>query len=57
MAEVKSKSVGKQNKSATKEVVFKCRLCGKLRPISQMKTIKRFRPTIIVCQECEKLLQ
>ena len=56
MAEVKSKSEIKLKKSAHKEVVFKCRLCGKQKPISEMKVIKRFRPVIIVCQDCEKVI-
>ena len=38
-------------------VTFKCRLCEKQKPISEMKIIKRFRPVIFVCQDCEKTLQ
>jgi hypothetical protein len=38
-------------------VTFKCRLCEKQKPISKMKIIKRFRPVIFVCQDCEKNLQ
>jgi transcription elongation factor Elf1 len=56
MAEAKSKSVTKTRKSASKEVTFKCRLCEKQKPISEMKIIRRFRPVIIVCQDCEKLI-
>jgi hypothetical protein len=35
-------------------VNFRCRLCEKQKPISEMKIIKRFRPVIFVCQDCEK---
>lgn len=38
-------------------VTFKCRLCEKQKPISEMKIIKRFRPVIFVCSECEKTIQ
>jgi transcription elongation factor Elf1 len=54
MAEAESKSVTKSKKSALKEVTFKCRLCEKQKPISEMKIIRRFRPVIIVCRDCEK---
>ena len=57
MAQAKTKSVTKSKKSAPKEVVFKCRLCGKQKPISEMKAIKRFRPVIIICQGCEKYIR
>ena len=50
MAEAKSR------KSTTRDVTFKCRLCEKQKPISEMKVIKRFRPVIIVCQDCEKVI-
>lgn len=36
------------------EVTFKCRLCEKEKPISEMKLIARFRPVVVVCRECEK---
>ena len=54
MAEAKTKSGTKSKKSASKDVVFKCRLCEKQKPISEMKVIRRFRPVIVVCQDCEK---
>jgi transcription elongation factor Elf1 len=57
MAEAKTKSGIKSRKSTPKDVVFKCRLCEKQKPISEMKVIKRFRPVIIICQNCEKFIQ
>ena len=54
----KSKSKVQTSKAATTSAVtFKCRLCEKQKPISEMKIIKRFRPVIFVCQDCEKTLQ
>lgn len=57
MAKVKSRGEAKLKKLASKDVTFKCRMCEKQKPISEMKVIKRFRPVIIVCQECEKAIQ
>ena len=53
----KPKSEAKSKKAAPAGVTFKCRLCEKQKPISEMKIIKRFRPVIFVCHECEKTLQ
>lgn len=52
----KSKNDIKSETSAS-SVTFKCRLCEKQKPISEMKIIKRFRPVIFVCQDCGKTLQ
>jgi hypothetical protein len=38
-------------------ITFKCRLCEKQKPITDMKILKRFRPVIFVCIECEKTIQ
>jgi transcription elongation factor Elf1 len=54
---VKPKSKAKSTKVAALGVTFKCRLCEKQKPISEMKIIKRFRPVIFVCHECEKVFQ
>ncbi len=52
----KSKSVNRSEIPAS-SVTFKCRLCEKQKPIAEMKIIKRYRPVIFVCQDCEKTLQ
>jgi transcription elongation factor Elf1 len=57
MAEAKSKNEAKPKKTASLEVTFKCSLCQKQKPISEMKIIKRFRPVISVCGDCEKTFQ
>ncbi len=54
MAGEVSKSVSKEKKEVTAEVKFKCRLCNKEKPISDMKLITRFRPVIVVCRDCER---
>ncbi len=53
----KTKSQAKTKKVIGIEVTFKCRLCEKQKPISEMKIIKRFRPVMFVCQDCEKTIQ
>jgi len=57
MAEAKSKTETKVKKDASTGVTFKCRLCGKQKPISEMRIVKRFRPVIFVCYECEITFQ
>jgi hypothetical protein len=54
MAAEESKTTAKQKKETAAEVTFKCRLCEKEKPISDMKLITRYRPVIVVCRDCEK---
>jgi hypothetical protein len=54
MAAEESKNATKTKKETTAEVVFKCRLCEKEKPISEMKIIARYRPVLVVCRQCEK---
>lgn len=57
MAAEISKSTVKSKKEATAEVLFKCRLCEKEKPISEMKLIARYRPVLVVCRDCEKQIR
>jgi transcription elongation factor Elf1 len=57
MAVEESKTTKQSKKEALAEVTFKCRLCDKEKPISDMKTITRYRPVVVVCRECEKGLR
>jgi len=57
MAAEATKSGSKAKKEKTEEITFKCRLCGKQKPISEMRTLTRFRPVIVVCRDCEKFLR
>ena len=54
MAAETSKGGSKAKKQETAEITFKCRLCEEQKPISEMKIITRFRPVMVVCQDCEK---
>ena len=57
MAGEVTKGGNKAKKQATAEVMFKCQLCDKEKPITEMKTITRFRPLVVVCQACEKAIR
>jgi hypothetical protein len=54
MSAEEAKGGVKAKKDALLEVMFKCSLCQKEKPLSDMKTIARFRPIVVVCRECEK---
>jgi hypothetical protein len=57
MAEAKKKSESGKEKSAKEEVTFTCRRCQRQRPLSEMRTVTRFSPVLIVCRECQKELR
>jgi hypothetical protein len=57
MAAEETKTIKQAKKEAGADVSFKCSLCGKEKPISDMKTITRFRPVVVVCRDCEKNLR
>ena len=38
----------------TKESSFTCRFCGKTRPISELRVIARFSPSLVACRDCAK---
>jgi len=39
-----------------KEITFRCKFCGEDKPLSEMRTVNRFFPPLIVCAKCEKSL-
>ncbi len=44
----------KAEKRKPREITFKCQQCGNRRPIQEMTSVTRFRPVLIVCQDCAK---
>jgi len=42
------------NPNETKEITFKCKLCGKIKPLSQLRELRRFFPVIIACTDCDE---
>jgi hypothetical protein len=57
MAGETSKGGSKAKKQDTAQITFKCRLCEAEKPISEMKIVTRFRPVMVVCQDCEKQIR
>ena len=53
-------AVGKKQQDAGKEtpepqeIMFTCRRCQRQRPISEMRTVTRFSPVMVVCLNCQK---
>jgi hypothetical protein len=52
----KAKEKAEGGKSG-EETKFKCRVCGKERPIPEMRTVTRFHPLLIACVECANKLR
>jgi hypothetical protein len=40
-----------------REITFKCKYCGKNKPLEDMRRIDRFSPPLVACRECEKKLR
>jgi len=41
----------------TKEITFKCKYCGKDKPLDDMRTLTRFFPPVVACRDCAKKMQ
>jgi len=41
----------------TGEITFKCKYCGKKKPLDDMRRVDRFSPPLVACRECEKKLR
>ncbi|MDP2873414.1 MAG: hypothetical protein Q8P31_12875 [Bacillota bacterium] len=37
-----------------KEITFKCKFCGKNKPVDELRILTRFFPRLVACRECEK---
>jgi transcription elongation factor Elf1 len=57
MAEKTSKTKSKTRKTETPEITFRCHRCGRDRPIAEMRTVNRFIPALVVCQDCARELR
>ena len=54
MAAETSQEANKGKNQEPLEITFKCWRCQKLKPLHEMKNVTRFRPVIVVCQDCHK---
>jgi len=41
----------------TREISFRCKFCGKTKPLGEIRTLTRFFPPIVVCRDCEKKMR
>lgn len=41
------------NSDKAKEITFKCKICGKTKPLSQLRELRRFFPLIVACSDCD----
>jgi len=57
MAGKTSKATARAKKPEPREVTFICRRCEKPKPLAEMRTVTRFVPVLIVCQDCAKELR
>ena len=57
MPDKESKGAEKAVSKDSIKVNFKCQCCKKTRPLSEMRSVTRFLPALVVCRECEKLLR
>jgi transcription elongation factor Elf1 len=55
MAEQASKTETKEKPQ--EEIKFHCRRCGRERPLSEMRSVTRFLPVLIVCKDCARELR
>jgi len=44
----------KPDLNETREITFKCKYCGKEKPLNDMRMITLFFPPLVACQECER---
>jgi transcription elongation factor Elf1 len=56
MAGKSTKATG-EKKTPKREITFLCRRCEKRKPISDMVTVARFVPALIVCRSCARELR
>lgn len=47
----------KNGKSKEMQIRFKCQLCEQQKLLSDMRTVARFIPALIVCKDCAKIIR
>lgn len=57
MTEKTTKSESKEKRTKFEEITFFCRRCEKHKPISEMRTVTRFIPALLVCADCARELR
>ncbi len=57
MAAETSQEANNSKKQEPLKITFTCWRCQKMKPLEEMKNITRFRPVLVVCQDCQKELR
>ncbi len=57
MAGKTTKAAEKSKKPASPEITFLCRRCEKRKPLEEMRTVTRFIPLLVVCEDCARELR
>jgi len=43
-----------KERTKTNEITFKCKICGMVKPLSQLREVRRFYPILLACSDCEE---
>jgi len=43
-----------RDEKKTEEITFKCKICGQVKPLSQLRELRRFFPVLIACSDCDE---
>jgi transcription elongation factor Elf1 len=57
MAGKSTKPAAKTHKPQPRAITFVCRRCEKHKPVSDMVTVNRFVPALVVCRSCARELR
>jgi hypothetical protein len=57
MTEVVRRRLVEPEVKKSKEVTFKCRFCGKAKPLDEMVVLTRYFPLIVACRDCAKKMR
>ena len=56
-AEIVKKNKENSAAKGTEKITFKCRFCGRFKPLNEMRVLTRFFPLIAACSDCERKMQ
>jgi hypothetical protein len=57
MAGKSTKATEKSKKAEPREITFLCHRCQQHKPLAEMRTVTRFVPVLVVCQDCARELR
>lgn len=42
-----------RERTKSDELTFRCRICGQVKPLSQLRELRRFFPIVMACSDCD----